>query len=103
MKVMRPHVHITECQDMHGGRSHIDNAILILKRAIDAQKLSARHSDAVPFIQLRMDDGVRNSRFIFEAKKDEALSCTRTLPSDDRACDAGIHLLRVLPADRMRV
>jgi hypothetical protein len=81
-------------KDSYRIRSHIDNAVLILEGAIDAEELSARHRDAVPFIQLWIDDGVRDARFVFEAKEDEALGCTGTLSSDHRSCDTGIRSVR---------
>jgi hypothetical protein len=95
MEVMRLHLHIAKRQYMHGGRPHVDNAVLILERAIDAEELSARHRHAVPFIQLRIDDCVRNTRLIFETKEDEALGCARTLSRDHRACDAGTRCANV--------
>ena len=65
MEVMRLHLDITQRQYMHGGRPHVDNAVLILERAVDPKEFPSRHRDAVPFIQLRIDDGVRDTRFIF--------------------------------------
>jgi len=45
---------------------HMDNAILILNRAIDPEEVLARDRDALSLEDVRSEDDVGNSGFIFK-------------------------------------
>jgi len=55
--------------------------ILILQDAFDPKEFLAVDHHAVFLVKVRIHNHVRNSCFIFETQKDEALRCSRTLPS----------------------
>ena len=80
---------------MNRGCSHVDHAVLILKRAFDTQELSARDRNAIPFVEIGMDDGIGNSGLIFETQEDKAGRRSEALPRNHplRRC-ARRHRLR---------
>ena len=66
--------------------------VLILQDAFHAKKLFAIDHEAIFFVKLGIHNNIRNSCLIFKTQKDEALRCSRPLPSDYASGDP-----RVLP------
>src|SRR6266852_1006411 len=73
------------------------SVILILQDAFNPQEFLAVDHHAVYLVKVRIHNHVRNSCLIFQTQKDEALRCSRTLPSDYASCYA-----RVLPVRHPR-
>ena len=62
---------------------HVDHAILILQRTFRYDEFASRHYQALPLIEVRRHDDIRDSGLIFHRDEDETLGSTRTLPCDD--------------------
>src|SRR6266576_455036 len=60
--------------------------VLILKDAVNPKEFLTVDHHAVLLVKVRIHNHVRNSCFIFQTQKDEALRCSRTLPSDHASC-----------------
>jgi hypothetical protein len=56
--------------------------ILILQDAFNPKELLTVDHDAIFLVKVRIHNHVRNSCLIFQTQKDDALRCSRTLPSD---------------------
>src|SRR5437879_9924411 len=68
------------------------SVILILQDAFNPKEFLAVDHNAVFLVKVRIHNHIRNSCFIFQTQKDEALRCSRPLPSDYASCYS-----RVLP------
>src|ERR1700677_635451 len=62
---------------------HMDDAILILQRPFRQDEFAAGHDQALPFVEIRCDDDVRDAGFVFHREKDETLCGSRPLPRND--------------------
>jgi len=58
------------------------SAILILQDAFDPKDFLTVDHHAVFLVKVRLHNHVRDSCLIFQTQKDDALRCSRTLPSD---------------------
>jgi len=56
--------------------------ILILQDAFNPKEFLTVDHHAVFLVKVRIHNHVRDSCLIFQTQKDEALRCSRTLPSD---------------------
>ena len=59
-----------------------DDAVLVLQHAFDEEKGIVDHCGVIPFKELRCDDDVGDSSFIFETKKYESFGRSRALTND---------------------
>lgn len=71
MKVVRAQIDVAHIQDAHCGGSHVDYAVLVLQNSVHLKKPPSCHCDPIPFVQLRIDDGIGDACLICQAEKDE--------------------------------
>jgi len=96
MKVMRGHDGAGDVERNDALGFDVNHAVLILQRAIDAQKAAAGGDHAVAFEHVRSEDDVGDAGFIFEGEKYESLGGTRTLARNDASGDADRLIARAL-------
>src|SRR6266403_2913122 len=73
------------------------SVILILQDSFNPKEFLTVDHHAVFLVKVRIHNHVRNSCLIFQTQKNEALRCSRTLPSDYASCYS-----RVLPVRHPR-
>src|SRR5688572_529394 len=66
----------------------MDDVIDVLQRALEKKKLALNDGGAVAVQNIRRDDDVGNSGFIFKAEENETFRSPRTLSRDDATGDA---------------
>ena len=60
----------------------MDYIVPILKNALDQQKFTPSDQQTITVIEVRRNDYIGDTCFVFHRKKDKALSSARPLPSN---------------------
>src|SRR2546423_7251083 len=90
MKIVRSGFGLGDRQGTNALRFDGDDILLILQTAFNEQKLLMDDGDVILLKQLRGDDGIGDSRLVFEAQAHVALSGSRTLTRNHRAGHANM-------------
>ena len=85
MKVMRGDFRRRQLERFDVACLYRHHAILVLQESLDLQEGMMDDDRVVTFKQLRCDDDVSHTGFVFETQKHKSFGCTRTLANDHRS------------------
>jgi hypothetical protein len=93
VEVVRLHGSCRHTQFLDVPGSNVNYLIDVLESTFDEQKLGVRHKRPVSLVKFRIDDGIGDAGFVFDGKKDEAVSSARTLSRNHAARNASFHAM----------
>src|SRR5262249_57439844 len=97
VKVVRIEVDVDAAHALNLFGADRDDAVLMLQHAVDDQERLFDDHEAVAREEIRTNDDIRDSGFVFEREEDEAFRGAGTLARDDHAGDADAATLPCRP------
>ena len=89
MKIMRGHGLFGDMERLETGGSYCKDSIDVLHFAFDNQVRIIQDSCSLAIEDVRHNDGVRDTGFVFDTEKEQSFGGSGTLAADDAAGDPG--------------
>ena len=86
MKVVRCSGQRLARENFQPTRLDVNHSVLILESSFNEEELCASNHEAITFIEVGGDDGIRDSGFVLHGQEDESLCRAWALPGYDASC-----------------
>lgn len=94
VEIVRSGFGACDVQRLNAFHFHGDDVVLILQTSFDQQKLVMDDNGMILLENLRCDDGVGDSGFVFKVEENETFCCSGTLARDHSSGEAHVRSMR---------